>query len=223
MIGSQRLPRWSRVSVFTVLLALVAGGCGPHHYWVRVTVPPRVDVSQYGRVGLVNFTIENAKGELNVLATRKFSEAILDAQRVEVMELGAPDSLLRRIGETQVSPASVQALGSSRDVPAIFAGHIKVSNVKPSGQVLGLNLPRLEADVTVELTVGLFSTKSGGTLWRASGALSERVGQLGLVGGEPYFSAKDPNVAYGQLIDRLVARVTADLRPTYTSEERIRR
>ena len=222
MIGNlKRLRR--RVSVFAPLLAFAAGGCGPHHYWVQVTVPPRVDVAQYGRVGLVNFTIENAKGDLNILATRRFSEAILDAQRVEVMELGAPDSVLRRVGETQVTAASVQAFGTSGDIPAIFAGHIKVSNLKPSGKVFGLNLPRLEADVTVELTVGLFSAKTGGTLWRGSGTLSEKVDQLGLVNGVPYFSAKDPNVAYGQLIKRLVARVTADLRPTYTSEERVSR
>ena len=217
MIGRSRL--W----LVGGTLATLAGGCGPKHYYVRVTIPPRVDVAQYGRVGLVNFTIENAKGDLNLLATRRFSEAILDAQRVEVMELGAADSVLRRMGEKQISPASAQALSASRDVPAVFAGHIKVSNVKPTGKVLGLNLPRLEADVTVELTVGLFNAKTGGTLWRASGILTEKVGQLGLVNGEPYFSAKDPNVAYGHLIERLVGHVTADLRPTYTTEERTRR
>jgi hypothetical protein len=130
--------------------------------------------------------------------------------------------MLHRLGEKEIGAASAQAFAGSRDVPAIFAGHVKVSNVKPSGQVLGFNLPRLEATVTVELTVGLFDTKTGGTIWRGSGIATQKVGELSLISGEPYFSAKDPNVAYGELIDRLIGRVTEDLRPSWTTEERVR-
>src|SRR6185436_7221809 len=137
-----------------VLLGSLASACGPKY--VSVRVPPRVDVGQYGRVGLVNFTIENAKGQLNVLATQRFSEYVLDAQRVEVLELGSVDSVLRRVREVQFSAASAQAVGGSRDVPAVFAGHLKVSNVKPSGRVRGLNRPSIEKTVSRELTVGLF-------------------------------------------------------------------
>jgi hypothetical protein len=201
-----------------VLLGSLTAGCGPKY--VSVRVPPRVDVGQYGRVGLVNFTIENAKGQLNVLATQRFSEYVLDAQRVEVLELGSVDSVLRRVGEVQFSAASAQAVGGSRDVPAVFAGHLKVSNVKPSGKVLGLNLPSIEATVSVELTVGLFSTKTGGTLWRSSASATQKVGGLGLVGGQPYFTAKDPNVAYGQLVNFLVGEATRDLRSSWVRERR---
>jgi hypothetical protein len=41
-----------------------------------------------------------------------------------------------------------------------------------------------------------------------------------MAGGEPYFSAKDPNEAYGHLINYLVASVTSDLRPTWRIERR---
>ncbi|MBI4500532.1 MAG: hypothetical protein HY700_05165 [Gemmatimonadetes bacterium] len=218
MIGFNHLSRWSKVTLTTGLLATGVASCG--HKRVYLRIPPRVDLTQYGRVGLVTFTVENAKGQLNQLATQRFSEAVLDAQRIEVLELGAADSVLRRLGEMQISAASAQAIGNARDVPAVFAGHLKVSNVKPSGRVLGLNVPRIEATVSVELTVGLFSAKTGGTLWRASGIATEKVGQLGLVGGEPYFTAKDPNVAYGQLVSRLVANATHDLRPTWEEQRR---
>jgi hypothetical protein len=58
-------------------------------------------------------------------------------------------------------------------------------------------------------------------LWRASASATEKVGQLGFSGsGEPYFSAKDPNEAYGHLINYLVASVTNDLRPTWHVERR---
>jgi hypothetical protein len=202
----------------TLLVAIATSSCG--HRRVFLKVPPRVDVEQYGRVGLVTFTVENAKGQLNELATRRFSETLLDAQRVEVMELGSADSVMRRLGETQMSAASAQSVGVARDVPAVFTGHIKVSNVKPSGRVLGLNVPQIEATISVEMTVALFSAKTGGTLWRASGTATEKVGQIGLAGGQPYFSAKDPKTAYGPLVSRLVEQVTHDLRPTWTEQRR---
>ena len=45
-----------------------------------VLVPPRLDLVPYGRVGLVTFTVENAKGTLHEFATRRFEEAVLQAQ-----------------------------------------------------------------------------------------------------------------------------------------------
>ena len=85
----------------------------------------------------------------------------------------------------------------------------------PSGGLRGISLPFLEATVSVEVSVGLFSTKTGGTLWRSSGAASEKVGGVALVSGEPIFSAKDPKVAYGNLVNGLVNDVTYDLRSTW--------
>lgn len=206
--------------VTLVLAVLSTFACG--HRRVVVRIPPRLNLAQYGQVGLATFTVENAKGSLHELASRRFAEEVLAATSgIEVLELGPADSVLRRVGETQFGAASAQAVGASRGVPAVFVGHLKVSDVKPSGRVVGIRLPQVEATVTVELTVGLFSTKSGGTVWRSSAAASEKVGQLSLVDGEPSFSARDPNAAYGRLVNRLVTVVTRDLRPTWR-EERVR-
>ncbi|HXV85097.1 MAG TPA: hypothetical protein VD793_00280 [Gemmatimonadales bacterium] len=191
---------------------LALAGCASR----RIMVPPRLDLDPYRRVALVAFTIERAKGSLHELATERFAEEVLAAQTgIEVLEVGLQDSLIRRVGETQFGPASAQALGERRGVAAVFAGHLVVSDVKPSASLLGLRVPFVEATVSVELTVRLLSTESGGTVWRASAAATEKVGQIGLVGGEPVFSARDPNDAYGSLVNRLVVAVTHDLRPTW--------
>jgi len=182
-------------------------------------LPPRLNLSPYGQIGLVTFTAENAKGSLHEFATRRFSEYVLAAQTgIEVMELGAADSVLRRTHATELGPRAAQALGGEGGVPVVFFGHLKVSNVKPSGSLVGLTLPRVEATVSAELSVELLSTKSGGTLWRSSAVASEKVGGLALVGGEPVFSAKDPNNAYGQLVNRLVYQVTYDMRSTWVKQ-----
>ena len=196
-----------------LLAAVLAGGCGGGTH--SVLVPPRLDLEPYGRVGLFTFTADNAKGSLAELATERFSEAALNGQsHIEMLELGTVDTLLQRVGETEFGPAAAQAVGKARRVPAVFVGHLVVSNVKPSGGLLGIASGFVQATVSVQLSVRLLSTESGGTLWRSSSQASEKVGGLAIVNGEPHFSAKYPNDAYGHLVDQLVYAVTRDLRPT---------
>lgn len=184
-----------------LLIALAGAGCASH----RVLVPPRLDLVPYASVGLVAFTVENAKGALGDLATRRFEEYMLAAQNgFEVQNFAAADS--------------AAALGGARGVPVVFLGHLRVSNVKPSGGLLGLSSARVQATVSAELSVELRSTKSGGTLWRASSEATEKVGQVAVTGGIPEFSARDPNDAYGRLVDRLVHAVTWDLRSTWVKQ-----
>lgn len=203
--------------VGALLLAMACGGGHPAPR--QVLVPPRLDLKQYGRVGLVLFTIEKAKGELDQVATMRFSENLLAAQPgVEVLELGSGDSVGRRLGERDLGAVTAQALGAARRVPVVFIGHLKMSNVTPTGGISGLSLPHLEATVSAELTVALYSTESGGTLWRASGVASRKIGGLAIVGGEPYFSAKNPNKAYEGLVYDLVDYVTRDLRATWQTQ-----
>ena len=198
---------------------LLAGACGGRPAPSRVLLPPRLDLKQYGQVGLVLFTIEKAKGELDQVATRRFSESLLAAQPgIEVLELGSADSARRRLGEKEMGAATAQAMGVARRAPVVFIGHLKVSNVTPSGGLAGLSLPHLEATVSAELTVALYATESGGTLWRSSATASRKIGGLAIVGGEPYFSAKDPNKAYAGLVYDLVDYVTRDMRATWVRQ-----
>jgi hypothetical protein len=193
------MPRIALHHPTVVLLAALSGvTCASH----RVLVPPRLNLVPYGSVGLVAFSIEKAKGSLHTLATRRFEEYLLAAQTVEVQDFAPADS--------------AQALAGARGVPVVFLGHLKVSDVKPRGGFVGSLV--VEATVTAELSVELRSTKTGGTLWRSSAMATEKVGGLSIVGGQPEFSARDPNDAYGRLVDRLVHSVTWDLRSTWVKQ-----
>jgi len=201
----------SKTSGWSLMLVLLSGfgcGSGARARPVRTLEPARLNLVPYGRVGLTIFAVENAKGKLHEFATQRFAEEVLRAQQgIELQELGRADSA-----------AAAQSLAAARDVPIVFLGHLKVSNVKPSGSLAGFTLPFVEATVSAELSVQLISTKSGGTLWRSSAAATEKVGQLAMVGGQPDFAARDPNAAYGQLVNRLVAAVTRDLWPTWREQ-----
>ena len=64
-----RISTW----IFVLMLAGVAAACGGKKY-VTVTVPPRLELGQYQRVALTTFTVQNAKGSLHELATRRWAE-----------------------------------------------------------------------------------------------------------------------------------------------------
>jgi hypothetical protein len=193
------------------ILIIVAGsGCAR----TRVLIPPRFDLAAFYRVGLVNFTMEDARGELDELATEYFSREIFASQSgIELLELGDMDNVLEETGRERFDPRAAQALGREYDIPAVFVGVIKASPVRPRASIS--RFPLVEAVISVELTVRMLSTESGATLWSNSAQASETVGGLGLAGRDIVFSAEDPEEAYGDLVALLISDIAADFRPHY--------
>src|SRR3977135_28422 len=147
--------RFGRRSTLLLVLAVSAWGGGRR----SVLAPPRLELQPYGRLGLVTFTVENAKGSLHEFATERFSEDMLAAQPgIEVLELGTQDSLLQRVGEKELGMAGAQALGKQREVGAVFAGHLKVTNPKGTGGLVGAGTPQPVAPGRGESTLAALST-----------------------------------------------------------------
>jgi hypothetical protein len=185
-----------------LIAATLAAGCGGK----RVLVPPRLDLAPRAPIGLVTFTIENAQGSLQELATQRFAQQVLDGQPgIELLELGEQPE--------RVDAAVARRLGQEHGVRAVFVGHIVVSDVRPRVSLSG-GL-RASAEASVAMTVRLLSTESGGTVWTESAATREAVAALGVAGGRVVFGADDPAEAYGDLVDRLVFRLTGAFRPTW--------
>jgi hypothetical protein len=206
--------RTRRAVLFLFLSAAVAA-CAGH----KVLVPPRLDLHPYNRLAIVTFTVENAKGSLDRLATERFVETALQAQPgIEILELGSQDTLVRRLGEADLGIAAAQEIGRQHEVGAVFAGHLKITNPQTTGGLGWLVSPHLEATIRADLTVRLVSAESGATLWRSSAWATRKVGQVRLVGGQLDFMARDPKQAYGPMVDRLVELVTDDLWSTWRKE-----
>lgn len=202
--------RSGKIVLVLALACVAAGGCARQ----RVFVPPRFDLATFYRIGLINFTMEDARGELDELATEYFAREIFASYSgIELLELGEMGGILAEVGRDRFDPRAAQALGAEYDIPAVFVGEIKASPVRPRASI-SLN-PRVEATVSVELTVRMLSTESGATLWSNTAAATETVGGLGLLGGDIVFSAEDPDEAYGDLVAFLISELTADFRPSY--------
>ncbi len=200
----------SKLILALVLTMVVVGGCSR----TRVYVPPRFDLAEFYRIGLVNFTMDDARGELDELATEYFRREIFATYSgIELLEIGDMEDVLSEVGRERFDPRAAQALGREYEIASVFVGEIKASPVRPRASI-SLN-PRVEATVSVELTVRMLSTESGATIWSNSAQATETVGGLGLTGGNIVFSAEDPDEAYGDLVAFLINELTADFRPTY--------
>jgi hypothetical protein len=191
----------------------VLSGCGSARY---TQVPARQDLQPYGRIALVTFTAEAADTAMSRLATQHFAESVLASQSgIELLELNAADSV-RRLLDRDAS-AAARAIGRDSDVPAVFAGRLVLSNVKPKGGLSGAGIT-VKAGVTAELTVSLLSSKTGGTVWRSSATANGQVARVNVTAGLPSVAMRDPEAAYGELVRALVERVTHDFRPTFVKQ-----
>jgi hypothetical protein len=196
------------VCCFIVLAVFGCGGGARRPVRQRVLLPPTLNLAPHHNIGLFEFSVENAKGTLHQFATSRFEEYVLAAQSgIEMREFTSADS-------GRVFSAAADTNGC----PVAFFGHLKISNVKPHGGLTAGLAPVLRATVTVQLSVWLVNTRTGGVMWRRSSASTEEVGGLSFIGGTPSFSARDPNDAYGRLINQLVYNVTYDVRSTWVDQ-----
>gem|GEM_PF-928100 len=214
MLCTSALQRTRHHYALALCGALALSACSSKY----AAVPALLDLAPYGRVAVVAFSTEQANSGMSALATQRFAEALLRSQSgVELLELNSSDSTLKRLLTNGDKAALAQALGRDKNVPAVFVGQLKVSGVKPRGN-LSTSGVNVRAAVSAELTVSLLSTKTGGTVWRSSSAANGTVGRVSMSGALPSIAMRDKEEAYGEVVNELITNVTRDLRPTWVKQ-----
>lgn len=195
-----RSRRMSAAAAIALCATLALSACAAHY----MQVAPRMDLGPYGHVALVTFRGANADSGVAGLATRRFAESVLNGQgSIEVLELDAADTTLKALAD--------------RGVPAVFLGTLTLTDPRPSGH-LSMSSVSVRETVSAELSVKLVSTSTGGTMWRSSARTDGTLGRASLAGLRPSVSIRDKDEAYGEVVDRLVANVTQDFRPTWVKQ-----
>lgn len=181
-----------------------------------VEVPPRVDLHAFESIGIVQFE-SDAKGNLAAFATQRFIEAMQQSQPgVRVLELGPGAELEPPLGSGAVDHAAIQAIGRKYAVDAVIVGDLAVKNVRPKVDVYNLvKSMSVSADVDAALTTRMLETSRGATVWTRSTRSTRRVAQVGVGAGKVSFDARDPQNAYGELVDALISEITDDFRVSY--------
>jgi len=195
-----------------ILIIFACLSCGP-----TVLVPPKIDLIPYERVGLISFTLENAEGQLDKIATQRFLQEITFYQRgVQIIELGTLDEVLEKVNKRILDQEAVIAIGERFDVTSFFYGKINVSDVKPQIDISALiRSMRIRASFSISVTARFFSTETGATLWTDSVYRKESIAYMSIGRDQiPYFDVRDQGEAYRELIERLIHELTQDFRPT---------
>ena len=194
----------------------LAAGCGGS----STLMPPRFDLASFQRIGLVRFS-SNAEDDLETLASREFLESLQSSQPgVPVLELGNEKEVLATIGRDRIDPAAVKALGEAYDLDAVIVGDLAVTDVKPRVDIARvLSSASVAADVEAALTTRILDAESGATLWTRSARSEQSVANAGVdAGGGFHIETRDPEAAYGSLVQHLVHTVTEDFRPYWVKQ-----
>jgi hypothetical protein len=187
-------------------LALLSLSCGP-----KVLIPPRVDLKPYGTLGLIQLE-SNAKGNLAEYTSQRLLRSVQEAQPgTPVIELGTMSHVLGAIGRGELDIEAIKLLNTKYGIGAVVAGKLDVQKVKPSIKI-GALLQNMTVSAFVEATLmaRLLETNNGATVWSNSAQGRENVASVSLMKGDTWFDAKEPDKAYGNLVDQLVSVITAD-------------
>lgn len=206
---NRQIRRVGLVAAFGVL-----SGCAQHP---QVRVPPRLDLADYGTIGVIEFSTD-AERDLGEFATTRFLQAMQSAQSgVPVLELGSRDRVLDAVGHEELDFEAVRAIGDKYHVDTLLVGKLDVTEVRPKFKLsTALDSLRVKAQVEASLAVKLYAADSGATRWTRSARGAKTLAQVSvLAGGKPTVHASDPEDAYSSLVAWLVNQVTEDLRPHY--------
>jgi hypothetical protein len=195
-------------------LLLVLAACSSSQ---RVLMPPRVDLHGWGTIGMLDFA-SPTDATLAFQTSREFLTALQAAQPgVPVLELGPQRQALAPLGHTAINPEAIRALGERHHVNALLVGSLDAKSVQPRFSVrhAGDHLSAgAAAELEAALTVRLYDTRTGATIWTSTASGHEPLGGV-FVGGGDFASvrANNPTDAEVRLVRCLVRGTTGDLWP----------
>ncbi len=197
-------------AIITALLVTLTLGC------CRVLVPPAIDLKTYEMVGIVTFNTD-AEGNLGVFTTRKFIESIRrDQKGIRIVELGKEADVLAAIGKQKLDQAALKEIGQKYNVKTIITGELSISDIRPRVAISpGFKYVDVSGDVEATLTASMSETETGASVWTGSGRAEREVGSIGMFEGKFSFDARDPDTAYGKLIEELVKKTSKDFRNSW--------
>lgn len=201
--------------LFAIMLVLaVAAGTGCSS---KALVPPGVDLSAFETVGIIGYD-SGTGGTLDAYLNQRFIEIISASQPgVEFLELGPRDALLAELGVQRLDREAIKQIGAHYGVDALIFGRLHISEIKPRVHVFRfLNNLDVHAEVEAKMTAKLVRADRGTMLWAGSARDRRSVANVSVIpGGGFAFRARNPDEAYGDLVNALLHRVTLELRPHY--------
>jgi hypothetical protein len=191
----------------TGILMLAVLGCAKPKVWV----PPRIDLQQYGMLGLIEFHSPSGYGSM---ATQQFVASLHSAQAgVPVLELGPLEQVLASVGHETLDPDAVRAIGARYRVDVVTVGDLGIDQPRPNFSIQSFTEANASAEILGTLNTRFLDARSGATIWSDQARGKRTVAHLNMAAGRrPQFGAVDPDGENAKLVAWLVRRVTGDFR-----------
>jgi hypothetical protein len=201
-----------RAFLAPAIAALVLLGCSHTPPQPRVRVPPRMDLSRLGTLGLIEFAAPDG-AVMGSLASREFLAALQSAQPgTPVLELGDERRLLRDLGRESLDTEAVRALGEKYRVDALIVGTLESQRVSPKvafdpAAAFGSASAELQGALDVRILV----TRTGATVWSTTSRARAEIGGVAISDrGISSVGANSPEDVRNRLVTRLVRQATPD-------------
>ena len=183
-------------------------------------MPAPVDLHAFGTIGMLEFT-SAAGSDINVRAGGEFLAAIHSAQPgVPVLEIGDRNRSLADVGHTALDAEAIRALGKRHQVDTLLVGELEAQRVRP-GFSFGTGLESMSAgaDLKGALTVRMYDTRTGATLWTEAVTGCQPLAAVAVAHGDlAGLGVTDPQEAEGRLVQSLVSQATQDFWPYWVRQ-----
>jgi hypothetical protein len=199
--------RVSSAVVAVIAAGVMFFGCGGQ----KVLIPPRIDLKTYGTIGMIQFET-NSKGNIAEYTSQKVLRALQEAQPgTPVVEMGTMQTVLSAVNRNSLDIETIKLVAAKYGIGGLITGKLDVEKVKPSVNISTI-IKELGVSAYVEATLSakLVEAQSGATVWSNSIQGREKVASVGIMGGDIYFNAKDPEKAYGNMVKRLIRVISDD-------------
>ena len=182
-----------------------------------VQVPPRMDLREYGTVGLIDFTTGASHSDLARQTNEHFLSEIQSAQPgVPVLELGPEYLVLTKAGSNALDPATIRAIGEQHQVDVLLFGVLEAKEVRPRISIGNLESLNAKAEIEGKLTAKMFDAHTGATIWTCAMADKRTLATVSVTGdGVSGGGSSDASGARSELFESLVVRATRDFRPSW--------
>ena len=204
-----------RVICMLAIAALAGSACASK----KVLVPPRVDLTRYGTLGMIEFSSQGSD-ELAKQASSRFMAVIQGAQPgVPILELGDAKAVLASLERDDLDHETIKAIGKKYGVDAVFIGEFSSQVAKPTLSVTSLRSLHAGADVEGVLSARILQTRSGATIWTNAARGKQSLASLNLAKGSlPDLSGQDLDTAESKLVRSLVTLLTGDFKSRWVKQ-----
>ena len=205
--------------VIVLLLAATLTACGGKK--VTVEIPPQIDLTTMGTIGVVSFDVQSddkLPGDL----TLKVIQYMQSAQPgVPILELGNQRNVLREVGYDALDTEAVKAIGKKYGVDTLLSGTLEVTQSHPDVK-FGQDMASMSASSYIRgnFNARLRQTRSGATLWSNGATGKWKLAGIDLsTGSIPSLDMSNAEDKYKKMLQDLARVGTADFRSTYETRE----